>query len=65
MKYDHPNLIKKKIHDLYSDLIQDRKEVVFVWVPDHVDISGNSAADSAAKGDPDHPLLMQIQDYVT
>ena len=45
MKYDHPNLIK--IHELYSDLIQGGKEIVFVWVPDNVGITGNSAADSA------------------
>ena len=29
--------------------IQDGKEIVFVWAPDHVGISSKSAADSAAK----------------
>ena len=31
------------------DLIEDGKEIVFVWVPGHVGIRGNSAADAAAK----------------
>ena len=47
MKYEHPVLIK--IHEMYSDLTRDGKEIVLVWFPGHVDISGNSEADSAAK----------------
>ena len=31
------------------DLTKDAKEIVFVWVPGHVGIRGNSAADAAAK----------------
>ena len=31
------------------DLTKDGKEIVFVWVPGHVVIRGNSAADAAAK----------------
>ena len=31
-------------------LIQEEREIVFVCVPGHVDIRGNSAADLAAKG---------------
>ena len=46
MNYDHPFLIK--IRELHSELIQDGKEIVSVWVPGHVGISGNSAADSDA-----------------
>ena len=38
-----------KIHELYSQLIQEEREVVFVWVPGHVGIKGNTAADFAAK----------------
>ena len=51
MKYDHPILMK--IRDLYSNLIRDGREIVFVWVLGHVGISGNSAADSATKDAPD------------
>ena len=47
MEHDHP--IPMKIHEEYSDLIRDGKEIVFVWAPGHVVISGNSATDSAAK----------------
>ena len=62
LKYDHPILVQ--ILELYLDLTKDGKEIVFVWVPGHVDIRGNSDADSAAKdalvGDisvETHPLL--------
>ena len=54
MKSDHPFLTK--IHELYSDLMRDRKEIALVWVPDHEDISSNSAADSAAKNALDHDV---------
>ena len=44
---DHPVLIK--IHELYRQLIQEEKGIVFVWVPGHIDIRGNSAADCVAE----------------
>ena len=47
MKYDHPTLIK--ISELYSDLIRDGKEIVFVSVPGQVGSSSELAADSTAK----------------
>ena len=47
IKYGHPIVIK--LHELHSELIQDGKELVFVWVLGHVGISGNSAAYTAAK----------------
>ena len=47
LKYEHPVLVQ--ILKLYMDLTKDGKEIVFVWVPGHVVIRGNSAADAAAK----------------
>ena len=47
LKYDHPMLIK--IHELYSQLIQQESEIVFDRVPGRVAGIVNSAADAAAK----------------
>ena len=47
LRYDHPILVK--ILELHMELIRDGKETTFIWVPGHVGIRGNSAADSAAK----------------
>ena len=47
LKYDHPILVQ--ILELYMNLNRDGKKIVFIWVPGHVSIRGNSAADSAAK----------------
>lgn len=47
MKYVHPTPIK--MYELYLDLFQDGKKIVFVWVLDHAGITGNSTADSAAR----------------
>ena len=38
-----------QILELYTEMTRDRKEIVFIWIPGHVGIRGNSAADSAAK----------------
>ena len=46
-KYDVA--ILTKVHELHSNLLQDEKEILFVWVPGHVGIRGNPAADTAAK----------------
>ena len=48
MKYDDSILIKKK-KKITNCLIRYGKEIVFVSVHCHVGISGNLAADSAAK----------------
>ena len=45
-KLDHPMLVD--IRENLHDLIADRKDIVFVWVPSHVGIRGNSLADQAA-----------------
>ena len=47
LKYDHPILVQ--ILELYMKMTRDGREIVFVWVPSHVGIRGNLAADSAAK----------------
>ena len=43
------NFVLVQILELHMDLTKDGKEIVFVWVPGHVGIMGNSAADTAAK----------------
>ena len=47
LKYDHPVLVQ--ILELYTEMTREGREIVFIWVPGHVGIRGNSAADSAAK----------------
>ena len=47
LKTDHPLLIQ--IQELLHRINADQKEIVFMWVPVHVRIRGNEAADRAAK----------------
>ena len=47
LKYDHPLLVQ--LLEVYMELTRDGRETVFIWVPGHVGIRGNSAADSALR----------------
>eukprot|EP00916_Digyalum_oweni_P019426 GHVL01032319.1.p1 GENE.GHVL01032319.1~~GHVL01032319.1.p1 ORF type:complete len:920 (-),score=34.35 GHVL01032319.1:223-2982(-) len=47
IQLDHPLLVE--IQELHASLIEEGKRIVFAWVPSHVGIRGNSAADQAAK----------------
>ena len=45
-RLDHPLLVL--IREMHASLLEDGKDIVFVWVPSHVGIRGNSIADRAA-----------------
>ena len=56
LKYDHPALVQ--ILDVYTEMTRDRREIVFIWVPGHVGIRGNS--DSAAKDALDGDISVEL-----
>ena len=47
LKTDHPVLIQ--IQEMLHKMNTEQKEIVFIWVPGHVGIRANEAADRAAK----------------
>ena len=58
LKYDHPVLVQ--ILELYTEMTREVREIVFIWVSDHVGIRGNSAADSAAKDALDGSISVEL-----
>ena len=58
LKYDHPVLVQ--ILELYTEMTREGREIVFIWVPGHVGIRGNSAADSAAKDALDGDISVEL-----
>ena len=46
-KISHPFLAE--FHDLHSELVNEGREMVFLWVPSHMGIRGNDIVDRAAK----------------
>ena len=58
LKYDHPVLVQ--IFELYTKMTREGREIVFIWVPGHVRIRGNSAADSAAKDALDGDISLEL-----
>ena len=57
LSYVHPVLVQ--ILELYTEMTRDGREIVFIWVPGHVGIRGNSAADSAAKDSLDGDISVE------
>jgi ribonuclease HI len=53
----HPLVIQ--ILDLYATLMRDDYDIVFIWVPGHVGIRGNSLADAAAKDARDGQIVQK------
>jgi len=46
-RVDNPMILD--LLETYQELVDNGKEIVFCWVPSHVDIKGNEKADRAAK----------------
>ena len=61
LKTDHPQLIQ--IQELLHKINADQKEFVFMWVPGHVGIRLNEAADRAAKEALDHKPTADLMPF--
>ena len=58
LKYDNPVLVQILV--IYIKMTREGREIVFIWVPGHVGIRGNSAADSAAKDALDGDISVEL-----
>ena len=54
-KLDHPLLIH--IQQLHASLLTEGKDIIFVWIPSHIGISGNNQADFAANQARSEPVI--------
>ena len=61
LKYDHPVLVQ--ILELYTKMTREGRKIVFIWVPGHVGIRGNLAADSAAKVSLDGDISVELTPF--
>ena len=53
-KLDHPLLVQ--IRELHATLLKNGKDIVFIWIPSHCGIRGNSQADFHANQARDGPV---------
>ena len=53
--------VQVQILELYTEMTREGRGIVFIWVPSHVGIRGNSAADSAAKDALDGDISVELR----
>ena len=62
-KKSSPTVLKQRkelLRQKYTKMTREGREIVFIWVPSHVGIRGNSAADSAAKDALDGDISVEL-----